>query len=119
MAMAKLTSMNKNDALAIAKTAVKQNENVILRARALWMLGRLTGDSVLLRKAMYDIDQRFCILALRIATEFLGLSPVTLSADILSHANSDPSAAVHRETLLLLRNFPAEQAKKWILVLAG
>jgi putative membrane-bound dehydrogenase-like protein len=119
LAMAKLKGMKRADAVAVLKLAAEQEANVWLRARALWQLARCYAkaeDNPFVNRAWLDKDPRFRILALRIFHDVYRLSPAaSVSADDLVR---DPSAAVRREALLLLRDEEPAKAKPLILELA-
>src|SRR5262249_9955502 len=65
LALARLDSMDRTQAVDILEAAAVQNTNIWLRARALWQLGRL-GRLRLLNTAFIDPDPRFRILAIRV-----------------------------------------------------
>lgn len=99
MAMAKLASAPEAEALAVLHAAADQRTNPPLRARALWQLVR-RGDATRATACLKDADPSFRVQALRLFQE-AGLSPVNHDRQALA---ADPSAAVRREALLLLRD---------------
>jgi putative membrane-bound dehydrogenase-like protein len=119
MATARLGGMKKAAALEVLKPAAEQKDNVWLRARALWQMGRLLGKEEagpFLRKAWEDKDPRFRMLALRVFKDFFDSPPgESVPAKALVR---DPSAAVRREALLLLRDVDPDKAKPLIWDLA-
>jgi putative membrane-bound dehydrogenase-like protein len=117
MAMAKLRLLKPKDALAVLQPAVTQKDNVWLRARALWQLGRLGRQAVqdAYLAALNDPDPRFRILALRVYKDYFGWS---LLPDGKLPLLRDPSPAVRRELLLGLRDVDAQFAEPFILELA-
>jgi putative membrane-bound dehydrogenase-like protein len=120
MAMAKLQGMDRAAALRVLEPAALQKQDVWLRARALWQLGRLKQERPrALAEALTDKDARFRVLALRIAKDCYGLSAVDLAANALGLAvGHDPTPAVGRELLLGLRDVEPARAKPFILELA-
>src|SRR5262249_22160366 len=92
-------------------------DNVWLRARALWQLGRL-GNLRLVAAAYTDPDPRFRTLAMRIMSDTQGTSPADYIPDWKERLLKDPSPAVRREALLLVRNAEPSKAKSLILDLA-
>jgi putative membrane-bound dehydrogenase-like protein len=144
MAMAKLQSLwekNKQQKVqiitALSLASGMTRDNPVRAARALWQLGRLMGPGCkgVLSVAYNDPDPRFRILALRIAKDFGGLTPDKLKVEPgwwvrpdkqnpkaepgwKEKVIADPSAAVRREALLLLRDADPASAKSMILALA-
>jgi putative membrane-bound dehydrogenase-like protein len=124
MAMAKLRALKLEDALAVLQPAAKQQENVWLRARALWQMGRLrvSGSSYWLGDVYSGDDHRFRQLVVRIQKDCFDTTPDAF----ISHANlngrddvaKDPSPAVRREALLALRDVDPQKARTMILDLA-
>jgi putative heme-binding domain-containing protein len=115
MAMAKLHTLKKEEALAILKPATEQQENVWLRARALWQQS-LFGDMTQTTLALADADPRFRTLALRIFKNAkLPVSPAHLGWQSILQ---DASPALCREALLLVRDVDPALAKPLILELA-
>jgi putative heme-binding domain-containing protein len=117
LAMAKLQVQGLQKALEVLQPAAVQKDNVWLRARALWQLGRL-GNLRLVVAAYSDHDPRFRILAMRIMNDTQGTSPADYIPDWKERLLKDPSPAVRREALLLLRNAEPSKAKALILDLA-
>jgi putative membrane-bound dehydrogenase-like protein len=117
LAIAKLDTLDRADALKILDAAAHQKENVYLRARALWQLGRL-GSLRFVNAAYADPDPRFRILAMRILHDFYNLSPAAYVDEWKEKLVRDESAAVRREGLLLLRESPTDKASPLILELA-
>jgi putative membrane-bound dehydrogenase-like protein len=118
IAMTKLEKVGLPTALKVLEPAAVQKTNPVLRARALWQLGRL-GNLRLIVNAFDDADPRFRILAMRILHDFKGQSPTDYIPDWQVKLLKDPSAAVRREALLLLRETDASKARDLILDLAG
>lgn len=116
-AMAKLRELGLPKALAILEPAAVQKDNVVLRARALWQLGYM-GNLRHVTQAFEDPDPRFRILAMRILHDAKGQSPIDYISDWQTRLLKDPSAAVRREGLLLLRNADPEKAAPLIYSLA-
>jgi putative membrane-bound dehydrogenase-like protein len=117
MAMAKLEEISLRRAVDVLTPGAVQKKDPILRARALWQLGRL-GNLRFVSAAFSDPDPRFRILAMRILSDFHNLSPADYIPDWREDLADDPSAAVRREALLLLRETEAARAKPLILELA-
>jgi putative membrane-bound dehydrogenase-like protein len=117
MAMDKLTELGLPKALEALEPAAKQKENVWLRARALWQMARL-GHLRWVNAAFGDPDPRFRILTMRIYNDFLGKTPGDYIPDWQDQLVKDPSPAVRREGLLLLRNAEPAKAKRLIYALA-
>jgi putative membrane-bound dehydrogenase-like protein len=123
MAMAKLEKMPAVKQLVTLAGGATQTKNVWLRARALWQLSRLCAKSSLEPDAQSDKDPRFRILAYRTTKDFQGGNPTELwDPDGRNHGYpdpaKDPSPAVRREILLLLRDVDPAAAKPLILELA-
>jgi hypothetical protein len=118
MAMTKIDKLGLPKALSVLEPAAVQKTNPVLRARALWQLGRL-GNLRLIVNAFDDADPRFRILAMRILHDFKGQSPADYIPDWQAKLLKDPSAAVRREALLLLRETEPAKAKDLILNLAA
>jgi hypothetical protein len=117
MAMAKLERMDKGEALKVLTPAVTQKQDPVLRARALWQLARIPNLKFV-AQAFSDPDPRFRILAMRIFSDFVGQSPAEYIPDMREALVNDPSPAVRREALLLLREEDPARAKPLILELA-
>ncbi len=117
MAMAKLQSMDAKEAVDLLEKAAAGKDNPILRARALWQLGRL-GRLRLVVGAFSDPDERFRMLAIRIFHDCQGHSPAQFTDDWKTRLLKDPSAAVRREALLALRDADPVAARGLILELA-
>jgi putative membrane-bound dehydrogenase-like protein len=117
MAMTRLAQMDKAQALEILTPAVTQKKDPILRARALWQLARIPNLKFV-AQAFVDPDPRFRILALRIFSDFVGQSPADYIPDWRAALIDDPSPAVRREALLLLRDEDPVKAKALIYELA-
>jgi putative membrane-bound dehydrogenase-like protein len=117
MAMTKLENMDKERALEILTPAVTQKKDPVLRARALWQLARIPNLKYIVQ-AYSDPDPRFRILAMRIFSDFVGKSPAEYIPDWREALVNDPSPAVRREALLLLRDEDPGKAKKLIYELA-
>jgi putative membrane-bound dehydrogenase-like protein len=117
MAMAKLQAQGLPKALEVLEPAAVQKKDVHLRARALWQLGRL-GSLRFVVGAYADPDPRFRVLAMRILHDTQGQSPADYIPDWKERLLKDPSPAVRREALLLLRDVEPRRAKSLILDLA-
>jgi putative membrane-bound dehydrogenase-like protein len=117
MAMAKLMALGLPKALDVLESAATQMQDDVLRARALWQLGRL-GSLRLVSAAFSDPDPRFRVLAMRILHDYHGQTPDKYVPDWQGRLLKDTSAAVRREALLFLRRVEAEKAKSLILELA-
>jgi HEAT repeat protein len=117
MAMAKLNELSLVQAVEVLTPGAIQKKDPVLRARALWQLGRL-GNLRLVSAAFSDADPRFRILAMRILSDFHNLSPADYIPDWREALVADPSPAVRREALLLLRDVEPAKAKALILELA-
>jgi putative heme-binding domain-containing protein len=118
MAIGQLQSLGLPKALEALEPAVVQKYNPVLRARALWQLGKL-GNLRFVTSAFHDPDPRFRILAMRILNDFRNHSPADYIPDWKADLVKDPSAAVRREALLLLREADPGKAAALILDLAA
>ncbi len=118
MAMARLQDMPAAQARAALEPALKQKENVWLRARALWQASRFAPAATYEALLRDDPDARFRILALRILKDHKGVSPEALPLAVREKLLADPSAAVRREALLLMRDAEPKAARALILELA-
>jgi putative membrane-bound dehydrogenase-like protein len=126
MAMSHLKGLPAEERMAIVEAALKQKENPFLRARALWQLndpGFRDGLARKLEVALTDTDPRFRTMAVRMLRDAHNRAREAGSKEVLTPAVlkaliDDPSAAVRRETLLLLRDLPADEAKEAIFALA-
>lgn len=116
-AMAKLERLGLPAAQKVLDAAAVQKKNDILRARALWQLGRL-GSLRFVVNSFADEDPRFRILAMRIFHDLRNQSPNEYIADWRARLLKDHSAAVRREALLLLRDVDPAKAKNLIYELA-
>lgn len=117
MAIAKLLSMDQKEAVELLEAATVQRDNVWLRARALWLLGKL-GRLRLVTTAFHDPDPRFRILAMRVLKDYQQQSPADYIDEWKEKLLNDPDTAVRREALLLLREVEPAKAKPLILALA-
>lgn len=117
MAIAKLLSMDQKAAVELLEAAAVQKDNDWLRARSLWLLGKL-GRMRLVTTAFHDPDPRFRILAMRVLKDYQNQSPADYMDDWKQKLINDSDAAVRREALLLLRNAEPARAKPLILALA-
>ncbi|HVS34197.1 MAG TPA: PVC-type heme-binding CxxCH protein [Gemmataceae bacterium] len=98
--------------------AAEQKDNVVLRARALWMeavLGIAAGFEDDVKDALRDPDPRFRVLAHRLLWTYAQGHGAMTTAE---QAINDPSPAVRREVLLLLRDAAPAQVKKIIYGMA-
>ncbi len=94
----------------VLRPAVEQREDPCLRARALWQLRDLDQLQYIFKQRLDD-DPRIRIIVLRMFSEVLGATPEWLDRRSRLRLVRDPSAAVRREALLLLRNVdPAKKA---------
>lgn len=76
-----------------------------IRARALWLLGKIDGQGeTTLQRALKDQDENIRITGIRLMRQ-LGLVPAKVLADIAN----DPSPAVRREALVALRYDSSDQ----------
>jgi hypothetical protein len=117
LAVAKLHAHGLPKALEVLQPAALQKGNFVLRARALWQLGRL-GSLRFVVGAFTDPDPCFRILAMRVFAEAQGITPADYIPDWREHLLKDPCPAVRREALLLLSEVPAPKARCLILELA-
>ncbi|MEP3834156.1 PVC-type heme-binding CxxCH protein [Rhodopirellula bahusiensis] len=82
-----------------ALLSLYENENPRLRARALWLLGKIEGRGrAYVEKALSDDDADIRCTAIRLCKQ-LGLS----AAKVCGDAADDPSSAVRRELAVALR----------------
>jgi putative membrane-bound dehydrogenase-like protein len=116
-AIAKIHSLGLPKALEVLEPAALQKDNPFLRARALWQLGRL-GNLRHVSQAFEDADPRFRILAMRILADTQDHSPADYIPDWKNRLIKDPSPAVRREALVLLRNVDPTKAAPLIHALA-
>lgn len=116
-AMAMVSNQGLPKAREVLEGAAVQKKDAALRARALWQLGRL-GSMRLVVGAFEDPDPRFRILAMRIMSDMKRSSPADHIPDWQELLVKDPSAAVRREALLLLRDEEPAKAKGMIYALA-
>lgn len=117
MAMSRLASMDRKEAVDILEVAALPKADPVLRARALWQLGRL-GRLRLVTTAFTDPDPNFRLLAVRILKDMQGQSPADYVPDWQQAYLKDPSAAVRREALLALRDVDPAAARRPIIELA-
>jgi putative membrane-bound dehydrogenase-like protein len=110
MAMAKITQVGLPGAVEILAPLASRDAQPVPRARALWQLGRL-GNLKYVNAAFSDPDPRFRILSMRILADFHGLTPSDYIPDWKEALLNDPSAAVRREALLLMRGEDAAKVK--------
>ncbi len=124
LAMARLQAMGPAASFEVLKAAAAQMENARLRARALWLLGRMRDRyepaecMPLLRQEVLSKDERFRQLFVRIARTVDPRSFTDLSDRGNRAIAGDPSAAFRREMLLALRDGDPAQVKGLILELA-
>jgi putative membrane-bound dehydrogenase-like protein len=115
MAMAKIAGMKRDEAVKLLEPAATQKEDVILRARALWQLGRALGAdgkrSPVLTALLEDKDPRFQVLGLRIAKDFLGYDAEALAAEAIRLVKKKADPAVLREALIQLRDQDPSKVK--------
>jgi putative membrane-bound dehydrogenase-like protein len=117
-AITKLQSNGLAKALEVLTPAVTQKENVYLRARGLWLMGKL-GHLRFINAAFEDPDPRFRILSMRILADMKDYYPVDYIPHWKELLVKDPSAAVRREALLLSRRSDPVKAADLILDLAN
>jgi len=117
LAMAKIEGMDQKEAIDLLEAVAVQKTDPYLRARALWQLGK-RNRLRLVSTAFEDPDPRFRILAMRIYKDTQNQSPLDYNEAWRTALLKDPSAAVRREALLLLRDVDASKAKPMILELA-
>jgi putative membrane-bound dehydrogenase-like protein len=118
VAMGRLASIDREDALKVLVPAVTQKQDRVLRARALWQLGRM-GHLIHVTAAFEEADPEFRIEAMRIFRDFRNLSPAEYTEDWQSRLINDSSAAVRREGLLLLQDADPIKAAPLIHALAS
>jgi putative membrane-bound dehydrogenase-like protein len=94
------TSLNKMGASAAAALEkLYADPNPRIRARALWLIGKIDGrGEETVRRALQDTDENIRITAIRLMRQ-LDLVPSIILANIAD----DPSPAVRREALVALR----------------
>jgi putative membrane-bound dehydrogenase-like protein len=118
VAMAKIRELGLPKALEVLEPlALQKNGGTTLRARALWQLGYL-GNLRHVSQAFSDPDPNIRILAMRIFNDAKGQTPVDYIPDWQAQIVKDPSDAVRREALLLLRNADPVKAAPLIFDLA-
>jgi putative membrane-bound dehydrogenase-like protein len=128
MAMAKIREMPHEDAVDLVEAGIRQNDNAVLRARAMWQLGALmsrTGEDNLKANTLWlgilgndKTGPELRQLVLRIDKEYLKRGPVRLAGQFYKTIADSPSAAIRREALLLMRDADPTRAKDRILDLA-
>lgn len=116
-AMGKIQQLGLPQALKVVEPAALNKEDAVLRARALWRLAQL-GNLRHVVAAFEDPDPRFRILAMRILQDVQRQNPSDYLPDWQKRLLKDPSPAVKREALLLLRNAEPAKAAPLILQLA-
>ena len=117
-AITKIQSIGLPKALEVLTPAASQKDNVYLRARALWLMGKLSHLRFV-NAAFEDADPRFRILSMRIMADMQNTSPAEYIPHWQRLLYNDPSAAVRREALLLMRRADPSKAADFILGLAG
>ncbi len=132
MAIAMLNRMELEKAVEILRPAISQKEKPFLRARALWHfavigqpLGRQPRPTIVdsTCSILNDADPRFRIAALRTLYAAFNLAP----CDLVVHETpepwwrlvKDPSAAVRREALLLLRDGEPKTSEQFFPMFYG
>ena len=124
MAMTRLQELKPEASFPALKSAVTQTDKDWLRARGLWLLGRMRDSyepaegMPLIGQAFRSKDDRFRQLVVRIARTFDARAFSNISDQGREMFVSDPSAALRREMLLTLRDYDATQVKELILDLA-
>jgi putative membrane-bound dehydrogenase-like protein len=94
-----------------ALQSMLQQDDAILRARALWLLGGIKGEGEQqVKEALQDKDPNFRILGLRIL-RFYGADLLKTSQALLN----DPSPQVRREVALALQYVKGEEAVQPLL----
>ncbi|MGL4553185.1 MAG: PVC-type heme-binding CxxCH protein, partial [Gemmataceae bacterium] len=114
LAMARLAGMKPGDAHGLLLPAVKQKEDAVLRARALWQMARAAradGIPGVLSEPVTDPDPRFQVLALRMHRDFPASNLADLPSTVAAVARASKDPSVRRECLALLRDVNAEAAK--------
>jgi len=108
MAMAKIDRLELSQLIEVLTPAASQKENPVLRARALWQMGK-RNHLRFVNAAFSDPDPRFRVLAMRILHDTQKLDPTKYDATWQKQIVNDKSAQVRREALLMLQD--AEPAK--------
>jgi putative membrane-bound dehydrogenase-like protein len=115
LAMAKIHSLDPREQINLLEPAAKPSTNPYLRARVLWQLAQVQVNRGLVEESLFkDAEPRYRQLALRIFKDWYGVPPNVFGDALLN----DPSPAVRREALVILREFHANRAKQTILDLA-
>ncbi len=90
-----------------ALQSLRESEQPFLRARALWLLGKIPGRGMhYVEVAAADADPRIRMLALRLARQLDDVDQV----EIASRLAHDPSPGVRRECAIALRHSPDPRA---------
>jgi putative membrane-bound dehydrogenase-like protein len=124
MAMAQIQAMKPNDARTLLLPVIDQKKDSVLRARALWQLGRLhlLGATDWLAPLSSDPDPRFRQLVIRLQRDIFNRTPdlfVSVGIPRWSYrVVHDASSAVRREALLALRDADLARARPLIFELA-
>jgi putative membrane-bound dehydrogenase-like protein len=130
VAIAMLNRMEQEKAVEILRPAISQKEKPFLRARALWHfavigqpLGRQPRPTIVdsTCTVLNDADPRFRIAALRTLYAAFNFAP----CDLVVHETpepwqllvKDPSAAVRREALILLRDVEPKTSEQFFPML--
>lgn len=117
IAMAKIHEIGGEKAIEILTPAAAQKENPVLRARALWQMGKLKHLRFV-NAAFSDPDDRFRVLAMRILHDTHGTTPVDYDEKWQKDLVMDKSAHVRREALLLLQDVEPTKAAPLFYTLA-
>jgi putative membrane-bound dehydrogenase-like protein len=125
MAIAQLQEIKPTASFDVLQAATAQKDNIGLRARALWLLGRArdrydpTQWMPIMRDQFQSKDARFRQLVVRIAHTCDPRAFESISAKGREAMVGDPSTGFRREMLFVLREYDPEQIKGLILDLAG
>jgi len=123
MAQKRLQEMDRDAAYRVLEVAM-QSKNGPLMARAYWMAAVLgkQGHRLALASLVSALDPKhgegFRELFLRVCLDYFEKRPSEIFLGTTERLVEDPSPAVRREFLVLLRRFPAEKAKELIWELA-
>jgi putative membrane-bound dehydrogenase-like protein len=117
MAMAKLATLEQKPAIDLLEAAAAQKDNPVLRARALWQLGK-RGRLRFVNAAFADQDPRFRSLAIRVLRAFQDLPPDDYIDSWKEALLKDPSAMVRSVALLAMRDADVMRAQHFIMELA-
>ncbi len=125
MAITRLQDIKPNASFDVLQAATTQKENLGLRARALWLLGKMrdrydpTQCMPIMRDQFLSKDARFRQLVVKIAHTFDPRAFESISEKGREAMVGDPSPAFRREMLSVLRAYDPELIKGLLLDLAG